>query len=163
MRYITVFTFLILSFQTPIFSQNIAIWEFVGWEMNLKQVQDSLHDRQIDYTYQLNDGKGAFVKVSLADYQGWAVDFFFSMSTQELYQLTTKKKFAQNEAQKAENELVKVSEYLREAWGAPIREIEEKTAPFCQYEYIWQVGNTKISLASCRTTTTSLTVTYLKK
>lgn len=162
MKYITVFTFLLLFSQTPVFSQNVTIWEFVGWGMKLGQVQDSLHDRQIDYTYQLNDGKEAFIKVSLADYQAWAVDFFFSMSTQALYQLTTKKKFAQNETQKAENELVRVSEYLREAWGAPIKEIEEKTAPFCQYEYIWQVENTKISLTSCKTSFTSLTVTYLK-
>jgi hypothetical protein len=162
MRYITVFTFLLLFSLPSAFSQNGNIWEFVGWEMKLKQVQDSLHDRQIDYTYQLNDGKGAFIKVSVTDYQGWAVDFFFSLSTQELYQLTTKKKFTQNDTQKAEKELIKVSEYLREAWGAPIKEVEEKTAPFCQYEYVWQVENTKISLTSCRTTTTSLTVNYLK-
>ncbi len=164
MKYFAVFIFfLLLLCHTPVFSQNGNIWEFVSWEMKLKQVQDSLHDRQIDYTYLLNDGKGAFIKVTVADYQGWNVEFFFSMSTQELYQLTTKRKFGQNESQKAEKELDKVSEYLREVWGAPIKEMQDKTAPFCQYEYIWLAEKTKIIATYCKTSSISLTVTYLKK
>jgi hypothetical protein len=163
MRYFIVFIVLLPYSYSSAFSQNRNVWEFASWEMKLRQVQDSLHDRQIDYNYVLNDGKVAFIKINIVDYQGWAVEFFFAMSTQELYQLTTKKKFSQNESQKAEKELATVSEYLREVWGAPIKEMEEKTAPFCQYEYIWQVENTKINLTSCRTSSISLTINYLKK
>ncbi|TAH21968.1 MAG: hypothetical protein EAZ08_02225 [Cytophagales bacterium] len=163
MRYVFAFTCFLLLSHFPAFSQNENIWEFVNWEMKLKQVQDSLHERQIDYSYSLNDGKGAFIKVSIADYQGWSVDFLFSMSSQLLYQISTKKKFAQTDVEKGEKELAKVSEYLRETWGAPLKEMEDKTAPFCQYEYVWGVGNTKITATYCKTSTISLSVVYLKK
>lgn len=162
MRIFIFVCFLLLSY-FPAFSQNENVWEFVGWEMKLKQVQDSLHDRQIDYTYLLNDGKGAFIKVSVADYQGWTVEFFFSMNTQLLYQINTKKKFSQNDLQKAEKELERVSEFLRETLGAPIKEMQDKTAPFCQYEYVWEVEKTKITATYCKTSTISLTVVYIKK
>jgi hypothetical protein len=159
-----IFLFLLsVIYSLSAFSQNKDGWEFASWHMRLKQVQDSLYEKQIDYTYSLHEGKQAFIKVSVAEYQGWAADFFFLMETQQLYQVTTKKKFILNEIQKAEKELENVSDYMRENWGAPVKEVTDKSAPFCQYEYVWELEKTKITINYCKTSSIGLNVIFLAK
>ncbi len=163
MKYKIFLLFLLLTYSFSVFSQNSEGWEFASWSMKLKQVQDSLYEKQIDYTYSLHEGKGAFVKVSVADYQGWAVDLLFAMETQLLYQVSTKKKFARNEVQKAEKELETVTDYMRESWGVPIKEMADKSAPFCQYEYVWELEKTKITINYCNTSSIALNVIFFSK
>lgn len=155
----TTISFLVVS---PIFAQQEG-WEFTSWEMKLKQVQDSLHDRQIEYSYLINDSKGGFLKISLADYQTWVTDLFFSLDSQLLYQVTSKKKFANKDAQNAIQALEELTERFREIYGAPAQEVEDHTAPFCQFEYLWELEKTKIKLTYCKTSTISMTIVYSKK
>jgi hypothetical protein len=147
---------------TSIFAQNRG-WEFTSWEMKLKQVQDSLHDRQIEYTYLINDSKGSFLKLSIADYQSWVTDLFFALDTQFLYQVITKRKFSNKESQTAMQALEQLTDNFREIYGAPAKEVEDLTDPFCQFEYVWELEETKVTLTYCKTSTISMTVVYAKR
>jgi len=147
----------------PSFAQNKEGWEFLSWDMKMRQVQDSLTERKIFYTYDLNEGKGAYIKFKIADYEAYEVNLFFSTENQFLYQVNTKRKFALKEIQEAEIELDRVVSAMREAWGAPIKENMDKTAPFCQYEIAWELEKSIVNVTYCKTSSISLTVNYNKK
>jgi hypothetical protein len=138
-------------------------WEFTSWDMKLKQVQDSLHERQITYNYAINDSKGGFLKISIADYQSWATDLFFALESQFLYQVTSKRKFNNKDAQVAAQTFEQLIDNFRETYGAPVKETEDLTAPFCQFEYIWELEHTKIVATYCKTSSVSLTLVYQKR
>lgn len=154
--------FLLFSNLTS-FAQNREGWEFLSWDMKMRQVQDSLTERKIFYTYDLNEGKGAYIKFKIADYEAYEVNLFFYTENQLLYQVNTKRKFALKESQEAEMELERVVSALREAWGAPIKETMDKTAPFCQYEIVWELEKNLVSVTYCKTSSISLTINYNKR
>ena len=156
------FAFVLSLICSPAFAQKEG-WEFTSWDMKLAQVQDSLHDRQIEYTYLINNGKGGFLKITLADYQSWVTDLFFSLESQFLFQVVSKKKFANKDAQTATQTFEQLTDNFREIYGAPVKEAEDSTAPFCQFEYIWELERTKITLTYCKTSTISLTLVYAKR
>lgn len=147
----------------PSFAQNREGWQFLTWEMKMAQVQDSLAEKKIIYTYDLNEGKGAYIKFKILDYQAYEVNLFFAMETQYLYQVSTKRKFLLKDRQFAEEELENIVLGFKEAWGAPVKENTDKTAPFCQYEIVWELEKTKVSLTQCKTSSVSLTVIYNKR
>jgi hypothetical protein len=157
------FLLFLLFSSFPSFAQNREGWEFLSWGMKMRQVQDSLTVRKIFYTYDLNEGKGAYIKFKIADYEAYEVNLFFYTENQLLYQVNTKRKFALKESQEAEVELERVVSALREAWGAPIKETTDKTAPFCQYEIVWELEKNLVSITYCKTSSISLTINYNKR
>lgn len=161
LRYLFLLFVLLNSF--PSFAQNREGWEFLSWDMKMRQVQDSLTARKIFYTYDLNEGKGTYIKFKIADYEAYEVNLFFYIENQLLYQVNTKRKFALKENQDAEMELERVVSTLREAWGAPIKENMDKTAPFCQYEIVWELEKSLVSVTYCKTSSISLTINYNKR